>query len=152
MKQNKASKSTGINLSRRQVLKAAAAVTASATLPGCGGDTSSTTQTAANPLAAAIDTVGNKLQPNILFILVDEMRFPKVFPAGISTAEQFLQKFMPNTYQLWAKGVKFSNHITATTHFYIKGLLTYSNIFAFAQFQRLACAALRLSNLWQIII
>lgn len=33
---------TGINLSRRQVLKAAAAVTASATLPGCGGDTSST--------------------------------------------------------------------------------------------------------------
>ena len=115
MKQNKASKSTGINLSRRQVLKAAAAVTASATLPGCGGDTSSTTQTAANPLAAAIDTVGNKLQPNILFILVDEMRFPKVFPAGISTAEQFLQKFMPNTYQLWAKGVKFSNHITATT-------------------------------------
>ena len=115
MKQNKASTSAGINLSRRQVLKAAAAVTASVTLPSCGGDTSSTTQTTANPLAAAIDTVGNKLQPNILFILVDEMRFPKVFPAGISTAEQFLQKFMPNTYQLWAKGVKFSNHITATT-------------------------------------
>jgi len=106
---------TGINLSRRQVLKAAAAVTASATLPGCGGDTSATPQTTANPLAAAIDTVGNKLQPNILFILVDEMRFPKVFPAGISTAAEFLQKFMPNTYKLWSNGVKFSNHITAST-------------------------------------
>ncbi len=44
-------------------------------------------------------------QPNILFILVDEMRFPKVFPKGITTPDQFLQTFMPNTYKLWSNGV-----------------------------------------------
>jgi uncharacterized sulfatase len=53
--------------------------------------------------------------PNILFILVDEMRFPKVFPAGIATPDQFLQSFMPNTYKLWSSGVKFANHHTAAT-------------------------------------
>jgi uncharacterized sulfatase len=55
-------------------------------------------------------------QPNILFILVDEMRFPKVFPAGINTPDQFLQAFMPNTYQLlWSQGVKFANQHTGAT-------------------------------------
>ena len=54
-------------------------------------------------------------QPNILFILVDEMRFPKVFPKGITTPDQFLQTFMPNTYKLWSNGVKFANHHTAAS-------------------------------------
>ena len=53
------------------------------------------------------------LAPNILFILVDELRFPRVFPQGINNAGAFLQRFMPNTYSLWQRGVKFSGHYTA---------------------------------------
>lgn len=53
--------------------------------------------------------------PNILFILVDELRFPRVFPQGINNAGEFLQRFMPNTYSLWQRGVKFSGHYTAGT-------------------------------------
>jgi arylsulfatase A-like enzyme len=51
--------------------------------------------------------------PNILFIHVDEMRFPTVFPSGISDAGGFLAKFMPKTFKLWQSGVKFANHHTA---------------------------------------
>ena len=53
--------------------------------------------------------------PNIILILVDEMRFPMTFPAGVKTPEQFLEKFMPNLGKLWKRGVKFSNHYTAGT-------------------------------------
>jgi hypothetical protein len=53
-------------------------------------------------------------QPNILFILVDELRWPSVFPAGITTPEGFFRRFMPNLYKnLWKKGVKFSGYYTA---------------------------------------
>jgi arylsulfatase A-like enzyme len=53
--------------------------------------------------------------PNILVILVDEMRFPQTFPAGISTPEEFLAAYMPNLAKLWKRGVKFANHHTAGT-------------------------------------
>lgn len=53
--------------------------------------------------------------PNVILIMVDEMRFPMTFPAGITTPEQFLEKFMPNLAKLWKRGVKFSNHYTAGT-------------------------------------
>jgi uncharacterized sulfatase len=52
-------------------------------------------------------------QPNILFILVDELRYPTVFPDGIKTPGEFLAKFMPNVHKLWQKGVKFGNYHTA---------------------------------------
>jgi arylsulfatase A-like enzyme len=52
-------------------------------------------------------------QPNILFILVDELRYPTVFPGDIKTPGEFLANFMPNLYKLWQKGVKFGNHNTA---------------------------------------
>src|SRR3954449_6148080 len=51
--------------------------------------------------------------PNILVILVDELRYPRVFPKGISSAGEFLQTYMPRTYSLWAGGVKFAGHYTA---------------------------------------
>lgn len=58
-------------------------------------------------------------QPNILFIIVDEMRYPTVFPSvppGISTVDEFLAAYMPNTYELlWEQGVKFANHHTASS-------------------------------------
>ena len=53
--------------------------------------------------------------PNILFIMVDEMRLPQVFPAGIDSVGGFLEKFMPNLFRLWERGVKFANHYTAAT-------------------------------------
>src|SRR3954454_21159361 len=52
-------------------------------------------------------------QPNILFILVDELRYPTVFPGNIETAGEFLAKYMPNVFKLWQNGVKFGNHNTA---------------------------------------
>jgi uncharacterized sulfatase len=53
-------------------------------------------------------------QPNILFVLVDELRFPTAFPEGIKTPGQYLKKYMPNLYKkLWKKGVKFGNYHTA---------------------------------------
>ncbi len=53
--------------------------------------------------------------PNVIMILVDEMRFPMSFPKGINTPEQCLQAHMPNLARLWNRGVKFSNHYTSGT-------------------------------------
>jgi Sulfatase/TAT (twin-arginine translocation) pathway signal sequence len=89
-----------INLPRRSILKGAAALAAGTVLPSCGGG-----GTPATPMA----------KPNVMFIVVDELRFPTVFPTGVSNASQFMQKFMPNTYTLWQSGVKFSNHNSAAT-------------------------------------
>lgn len=50
---------------------------------------------------------------NILFLLVDELRFPSQFPEGVDDAAGFLRTFMPNLYKLWDKGVKFRNYKTA---------------------------------------
>ena len=53
-------------------------------------------------------------RPNILFILVDELRYWRVFPNGINDVGEFLREFMPHTYQsLWVPGVKFAGHYTA---------------------------------------
>jgi len=52
-------------------------------------------------------------RPNIVFILVDEMRFPTVFPQGVSTPEQFLAQYMPNVFELWRHGVKFESYYSA---------------------------------------
>jgi uncharacterized sulfatase len=67
--------------------------------------------TFANPFAKAKAGAADK--PNILFIVVDEMRFPSVFPSGVDGPAEFLQAFMPNTYRLWRSGVKFGKHFTA---------------------------------------
>jgi len=96
--------STDINKNRRDLLKSAAAVTAAVALPGCGGS-------GGNAGSVPPGTV----QPNILFILVDEMRYPKVFPTGVTNAAQYIQRFMPNVYRLWEGGVKFANHNAAAT-------------------------------------
>src|SRR5215469_16877585 len=51
--------------------------------------------------------------PNILFILVDELRYPTVFPGDIESPGQFLARFMPHVHKLWERGVKFGNYHTA---------------------------------------
>jgi arylsulfatase A-like enzyme len=53
-------------------------------------------------------------KPNVLFILVDELRWPSVFPIGVNSAEEYFKRFMPNLYKhIWKRGVKFSNYHTA---------------------------------------
>ena len=62
--------------------------------------------------AAGAATRANS-RPNIVFILVDEMRFPSVFPAGVNTPAEFLRRFMPNLFYLWQHGVKFESYYSA---------------------------------------
>ena len=52
-------------------------------------------------------------RPNIVFILVDEMRFPRVFPAGVHTPAEFLRRYMPNVFYLWQHGVKFESYYSS---------------------------------------
>jgi uncharacterized sulfatase len=53
-------------------------------------------------------------RPNILFIHVDELRYPMHLPAGVNSAAEFFARFMPNLYELlWKDGVKFSRYYTA---------------------------------------
>ncbi|MBV9268621.1 MAG: twin-arginine translocation signal domain-containing protein, partial [Acidobacteriaceae bacterium] len=42
-------------------------------------------------------------KPNILFILVDELRYPTVFPEHINTPGKFLEKYMPHVHSLWRR-------------------------------------------------
>jgi uncharacterized sulfatase len=52
-------------------------------------------------------------RPNVILILVDEMRFPSVFPGTIRTPEQYLKQYMPNLHYLWQRGVKFESYYSA---------------------------------------
>src|SRR4051812_33237579 len=93
-------------MKRRDLIKSTAAVSAGA-LAGLGQ--------AARPDAAEPDAA-KRQSPNILFVLVDELRFPTVFPAGVRDADQFFAKFMPNLHKrLWTQGVKFGKHFTAAS-------------------------------------
>lgn len=90
-------------MKRRDFLKAAGAACGTGLLSGSG---------AGKLLAQDTKQVAGK-QPNMLFLLVDELRYPSVFPTGIADAAQFFEAFMPNVYSLWKRGVKFANHHTA---------------------------------------
>lgn len=58
----------------------------------------------------------NSPQPNIIMIMVDQMRFPMHFPPGIEDADQFVEKYMPNLFKyIWSKGVRFGNHYIAAS-------------------------------------
>jgi arylsulfatase A-like enzyme len=88
-------------MKRRDFLKSSAALTGASIVSGLG----------LSKLAAQ-NTVGGS-RPNILFILVDELRYPSVFPKGMKNAASFFKAFMPNLYSLWKRGVKFDNYHTA---------------------------------------
>jgi arylsulfatase A-like enzyme len=89
-------------MKRRDFLKSTAALTGASLMGGLG----------LNQLWAQNTNVGGS-RPNILFILVDELRYPSVFPKGIKDAASFFKAFMPNLYRLWKRGVKFGNYHTA---------------------------------------
>lgn len=90
-------------MKRRDFLKTAGAVYGASLLSGSGFG---------KLLGQSASAVSGQ-QPNILFILVDELRFPSVFPKDVLDAGGFLRKFMPNLYTLWQRGVKFGSHYTA---------------------------------------
>ena len=86
-------------MKRREFLKSSAAVAGA---------------TVASRLGFAKNTTEPGPQPNILFILVDELRWPSVFPIGVHGPEQYFRRFMPNLYKhIWKRGVKFSDYYTA---------------------------------------
>ncbi len=89
-------------MDRREFLKKSGAVAAGGALANLG-------------ILERAASAGAKIdqRPNIVFILVDEMRFPSVFPAGVSSPEQFLRRFMPNVHQLWTAGVKFESYYSS---------------------------------------
>ena len=91
-------------MDRRDFLRTAGLAAVGGSLAGAGA-------------AEAGDEQGSRPgpQPNILFILVDEMRFPSVFPAGVNTVDEYLAQYMPNVFSLWQKGVKFGRHYTAAS-------------------------------------
>ena len=91
-------------MKRRDFVKSAGAMCGASLLEGTG----------VSQLLGQTSEAVSGPQPNILFILVDELRFPSEFPAGINNVEGFLKKFMPNLYSLWEQGVKFGNHHTAS--------------------------------------
>ncbi len=93
-------------MDRRNFIRQAAVAGGALAAAGLFGDESKAGE------AADAGPHGGK-QPNILFILVDEMRYPSVFPKGVRNAGEFLQKYMPKTHSLWRRGVKFSGHYTA---------------------------------------
>jgi len=94
-----------MELTRRKLLGAAAI--------GVAGVAAGSVASSAPAFAAPRDP--NRRRPNIVFIMVDEMRFPQHFPAGIQTAEDWLAAYMPNVHRLWQRGVKFRHHYTAGT-------------------------------------
>ena len=91
------------DLSRREFLAASAATAAGVALGA----------PAIASASSAPVSKGRRGRPNIVFIMVDEMRFPMHFPNGIDSPEAFLRVHMPNLYRLWRRGVKFDNHYTA---------------------------------------
>jgi arylsulfatase A-like enzyme len=91
-----------MNMDRRDFLKKSGAVVAGGLLAELG----------ILEQAAGAATRTNS-RPNIVFILVDEMRFPSVFPAGVNTPAEFLRRFMPNLFYLWQHGVKFESYYSA---------------------------------------
>lgn len=75
-------------------------------ITGCGSDTQDFVVTGSGQQAPP--------PPNILLMLVDEMRYPVHFPNGVSNADEFIARFMPNLHRhLWRDGVKFNNYRVA---------------------------------------
>lgn len=71
-------------------------------------------------------------QPNTIMVMVDQMRFPMHFPPGISNADQFIEKYMPNLYKyIWSKGVRFANHYIAASDCTAGRATIYTGLYAY---------------------
>ena len=90
-------------MKRRDFLKTTTAV--------AGGVFSGLHKASAEGIPERTPVPGDK--PNILFILVDELRYPTVFPHHIKTPDKFLETYMPHVHSLWRRGVKFGEYHNA---------------------------------------
>lgn len=98
-------------LKRRDFIKSLAATGALA-LTGCGS--SSITDQISGALTGTPPLPPDGSAPNIVLVMVDEMRYPVHFPQGVSDADQYISRFMPNLHRhLWKDGVKFANYRVA---------------------------------------
>src|SRR5436190_22575775 len=71
-------------------------------------------------------------QPNIIMIMVDQMRFPMHFPPGIGNADEFIEKYMPNLFKyIWSKGVRFANHYIAASDCTAGRATIYTGLYAY---------------------
>lgn len=96
-------------IQRRNFLKGLAA-TGAVALTGCGG-VDFVDQMIGAPAVTGSET---GTPPNIVLVLVDEMRYPVHFPAGVNNADEYIERFMPNlSRHLWRDGVKFANYRVA---------------------------------------
>jgi hypothetical protein len=88
---------------RRDFLKSTAVITGGGLLPRYGASAGGISS---NAVPGA--------RPNILFILVDELRYPRSIRTKSRPLESSWRSFMPNLYKrIWQVGVKFGNHNTA---------------------------------------
>ena len=76
-------------MDRRDFIKVTGAATAGTVLAKLLEQQAQATTTPETPVEGP--------RPNIILILVDEMRYPTVFPTEITTADQFIANVMPNT-------------------------------------------------------
>jgi arylsulfatase A-like enzyme len=106
------------DLSRREFIAASTAAAAAAALLGTAGSASTAGAAGTSASARAAGSARAKApgrKPNMVVIMVDEMRFPMHFPKGVKNPDEFLQRFMPNLHRLSKRGVRFNNHYTAGT-------------------------------------
>jgi hypothetical protein len=96
-----AARAEGAEMIRRDFIKGTLAVSA---LGGCGLEV-------AERLGSKAQAVGGQA-PNILVILVDEMRPPPGFPYGMPLV---WQESIPNMLALWQESACFANHFTAAS-------------------------------------
>ena len=79
-------------------------------------------------------------KPNIIFITVDQMRFPMHFPAGtgVDRPDKFIETYMPNLWtNIWEKGVKFHNHYTAASDCTAGRATIYTGLYAYQTYSML---------------
>lgn len=101
-------------MQRREFIAGMVGAAATAALPNVSGVSSEAH--AAHKSAHDKSKTKRRDSPNIIFIMVDQMRFPMHFPVGINTADDWMRRFMPNVYnELWGPGVVFANHHTASS-------------------------------------
>jgi arylsulfatase A-like enzyme len=77
-------------------------------------------------------------QPNIIMIMVDQMRFPMHLPPGIANADKFIEKYMPNLFKyIWSKGVRFANHYIAASDCTAGRATIYTGLYAYQTYSML---------------
>jgi uncharacterized sulfatase len=77
---------------------------------------------------------------NILFLMVDELRFPMHLPPGIKDYRKFLSTYMPNLWRVWQKSVSFNNHHTAATACTPARACLFTGLYAHQHFQLITLA------------